>query len=105
MNRTSIKNKMILSFPALLLIVMAVMGAARQISDNVITGLAFSAALALAAVIHPRRFRNTSINRGRRVFLTRLPGGRDRSCGRHAAPGILDRLLFYQDSAKKLTIS
>jgi len=51
MNRTSIKNKMILSFLALLLIVMAVVGAARQISDNVITGLAFSAALALAAGI------------------------------------------------------
>jgi methyl-accepting chemotaxis protein len=50
-NRTSIKNKMILSFLALLLIVMAVVGAAQQITDNVIAALGVSAALALAAGI------------------------------------------------------
>jgi methyl-accepting chemotaxis protein len=51
MNRTSIKNKMILSFLALLLIVMVVVGAAQQITGNVVTALAVSAALALAAGI------------------------------------------------------
>jgi len=51
MNRTSIKNKLILSFLALLLIVMVVIGAAQQITDNVITSLGISAALALAAGI------------------------------------------------------
>jgi methyl-accepting chemotaxis protein len=51
MNRTSIKNKLILNFLALLLIVMAVVGAAQQITDNIITALAVSAALALAAGI------------------------------------------------------
>ena len=51
MNRTSIKNKLILSFLTLLLIVMVVVGAAQQFTDNVITALAVSAALALAAGI------------------------------------------------------
>ncbi|MFO7598895.1 MAG: hypothetical protein R6X27_03685 [Candidatus Desulfacyla sp.] len=51
MNQTSIKNKLILSFLALLLIVMVVVGAAQQITDNVITALGVSAALALAAGI------------------------------------------------------
>jgi len=50
-NRTSIKNKLILSFLTLLLIVMVVVGAAQQFTDNVITALAVSAALALAAGI------------------------------------------------------
>jgi len=51
MNRTSIKNKLILSFLALLLIVMVVVGAAHQITDNIATALAVSAAAALAAGI------------------------------------------------------
>ncbi|MBW1783055.1 MAG: methyl-accepting chemotaxis protein [Deltaproteobacteria bacterium] len=51
MNRTSIKNKLILSFLALLLIVMVVVGAAQEITGNVITALAVSAAFALAAGI------------------------------------------------------
>ena len=51
MNRTSIKNKMILSLLGLLLIVMVVVGAAQQVTDNVYTALAVSAALALAAGI------------------------------------------------------
>ena len=51
MNRTSIKNKLILSFLALLLIVMVVVGAAQQITDNFITALAVSAAFALAVGI------------------------------------------------------
>lgn len=51
MNRTSIKNKLILSFLALLLIVMVVVGVAQQITDNVITALSVSAAVALAAGI------------------------------------------------------
>ena len=51
MNRTSIKNQLILSFLALLLIVMVVVGASQQVTDNVITALAVSAALALAAGI------------------------------------------------------
>lgn len=51
MNRTSIKNKLILSFLTLLLIVMVVVAAAQQFTDNVITALAVSAALALAAGI------------------------------------------------------
>jgi len=51
MNRTSIKNKLILSFLGLLLIVMVVVGVAQQITDNVITALSASAALALAAGI------------------------------------------------------
>lgn len=51
MNRTSIKNKLILSFLALLLIVMVVVGAAQQVTDNFVTALAVSAALALAAGI------------------------------------------------------
>ena len=51
MNRTSIKNKLILSFLALLLIVMVVVGAANQITNNFTTALAISAALALAAGI------------------------------------------------------
>ena len=51
MNRTSIKNKLILSFLALLLIVMVVVGAAQQITDNFVTALAVSAAFALAAGI------------------------------------------------------
>jgi len=50
-NRTSIKNKLILSFLTLLLIVMVVVAAAQQFTDNVITALAVSAALALAAGI------------------------------------------------------
>jgi len=50
-NRTSIKNQLILSFLALLLIVMVVVGASQQVTDNVITALAVSAALALAAGI------------------------------------------------------
>jgi len=49
MNRTSIKNKLILSFLGLLLIVMVVVGAAQQITDNFVTALAVSAAFALAA--------------------------------------------------------
>ncbi len=49
MNRTSIKNKLILSFLSLLLIVMVVVGAAQQVTDNVVTALGISAALALAA--------------------------------------------------------
>jgi methyl-accepting chemotaxis protein len=51
LNRTSIKNKLILSFLTLLLIVMVVVAAAQQFTDNVITALAVSAALALAAGI------------------------------------------------------
>lgn len=51
MNRTSIKNKLILSFLALLLIVMVVVGAAQQITDNFVTALAVSAVFALAAGI------------------------------------------------------
>ena len=51
MNRTSIKNKLILSFLTLLLIVLVVVGAAQKVTDNVITALAVSAALALAAGI------------------------------------------------------
>jgi len=49
MNRTSIKNKLILSFLGLLLIVMVVVGTAQQITDNFVTALAVSAAFALAA--------------------------------------------------------
>jgi len=51
MNRTSIKNKLILSFLALLLIVMVVVGTAQQITDNFVTALAVSAAFALASGI------------------------------------------------------
>jgi len=51
MSRTSIKNQLILSFLALLLIVMVVVAGAQQITDNVMTSLAISAALALAAGI------------------------------------------------------
>ncbi len=51
MNRTSIKNKLILSFLALLLIVMVVVGVAQQITDDFVTALAVSAALALTAGI------------------------------------------------------
>ncbi len=51
MNRTSIKNKLILSFLALLLIVMVVVGVAQEITENVVTALAVSAAFALAAGI------------------------------------------------------
>ena len=49
MNRTSIKNKLILSFLALLLIVMVVVGIANQITNDFILAQAISAALALAA--------------------------------------------------------
>jgi len=51
MNRTSIKNKLILSFLSLLLIVMVAVGVAQEITENVITALAVSAAFALAAGI------------------------------------------------------
>jgi len=51
MNRTSIKNKLILSFLALLLIVMVVVGIANQITNDFIAGQAISAAFALAAGI------------------------------------------------------
>ncbi|MCF8142572.1 MAG: methyl-accepting chemotaxis protein [Deltaproteobacteria bacterium] len=51
MNRTSIKNKLILSFLALLLIVMVVVGATHQFTDDVITALGISVALALFAGI------------------------------------------------------
>jgi methyl-accepting chemotaxis protein len=50
-NRTSIKNKLILSFLALLLIVMVVVGATHQFTDDVITALGISVALALFAGI------------------------------------------------------
>ncbi len=53
MKRTNIKNKLILSFLGLLLIVMVVVGIANQITNNVdfIAAQAISAALALAAAI------------------------------------------------------
>lgn len=51
MNRTSIKNKLILSFLGLLLIVMVVVGIANQITNDFITAQAISAALGLAAAI------------------------------------------------------
>ncbi|MBW1862650.1 MAG: methyl-accepting chemotaxis protein [Deltaproteobacteria bacterium] len=49
MNRTSIKNKLILSFLALLLVVMVVVGIANQITDDFVVAQAISAAFALAA--------------------------------------------------------
>lgn len=49
MNRTSIKNKLILSFLGLLLIVMVVVGIANQITNDFITAQAISAVLGLAA--------------------------------------------------------
>jgi len=49
MNRTSIKNKMILSFLGLLLIVMVVVGIANQITNDFIAAQAISAVLGLAA--------------------------------------------------------
>ncbi|MBU1903208.1 MAG: HAMP domain-containing protein, partial [Proteobacteria bacterium] len=51
MNRTSIKNKLILSFLALLLIVMVVVGVSYKITNDFVAALAISAALALAAGI------------------------------------------------------
>ena len=51
MNRTSIKNKLILSFLALLLIVIVVVGVTNRITNDFLTALAISAALALAAGI------------------------------------------------------
>lgn len=51
MKRTSIKNKMILSFLVLLLIVMVVVGLTRQFTGDFYTALAISAALALLAGI------------------------------------------------------
>lgn len=51
MNRTSIRNKLILSFLALILIVVVVVGIANQITNDFITAHAISAALALAAGI------------------------------------------------------
>ncbi len=51
MNRTSIKNKLILSFLVLILIVVVVVGIANQITNDFITAHAISAALALAAGI------------------------------------------------------
>ena len=49
MNRTSIKNKLILSFLGLLLIVMVVVGIANQITNDFIAAQAISAVLGLAA--------------------------------------------------------
>ena len=49
MNRTSIKNKLILSFLGLLLIVMVVVGIANQITNDFIAVQAISAVLGLAA--------------------------------------------------------
>ena len=49
MNRTSIKNKLILSFLALLLVVMVVVGIANQITNDFVVAQAISAAFALAA--------------------------------------------------------
>ncbi|HDZ24151.1 MAG TPA: methyl-accepting chemotaxis protein [Desulfobacteraceae bacterium] len=51
MKRTSIKNKMILSFLLLLLIVMVVVGVTNQITGEFYTAIAISAALALLAGI------------------------------------------------------
>lgn len=51
MKRTSIKNKMILSFLLLLLIIMVVVGVTNQITGDFYTALAISAALALIAGI------------------------------------------------------
>lgn len=51
MGRTSIKNKLILSFLALLLIVMAVVGIVNRVSDDFYLALAISTAFAMAAGI------------------------------------------------------
>lgn len=51
MRRTSIKNKMILSFLVLLLIVMVVVGVTKELTGDFYTALAISAALALFAGI------------------------------------------------------
>ena len=51
MKRTSIKNKLILSFLGLLLIVMVVVGIANEITNDFIVSHAISTALALAAAI------------------------------------------------------
>jgi methyl-accepting chemotaxis protein len=51
MKRTSINNKLILSFLGLLLIVMVVVGIANRVTNDFITAQAISAALGLAAAI------------------------------------------------------
>ncbi|MBW2169357.1 MAG: hypothetical protein JRG69_08880 [Deltaproteobacteria bacterium] len=51
MGRTSIKNKFILSFLALLLIVMVVIGVVNRVATDFFLGQAISTALALAAGI------------------------------------------------------
>jgi methyl-accepting chemotaxis protein len=68
MGRTSIKNKIILSFLALLLIVMAVVGIVNRISDDFYLALAISTAFALTAgIIFGSIFSRSLVNR-----LTRL---------------------------------
>ena len=64
MGRTSLKNKLILSFLALLLIVLVVVGVVNRISDDFFLAQAISAALALAAgIIFGSMFSKSLVNR------------------------------------------
>jgi len=64
MGRTSLKNKIILSFLALLLIVMVVVGVVNGISDDFFLAQAISAALALiAGIIFGSIFSKSLVNR------------------------------------------
>ena len=64
MGRTSIKNKLILSFLALLLIVMVVIGVVNLVATDFLLGQAISTALALAAgIIFGSMFSKSLVNR------------------------------------------
>lgn len=64
MGRTSIKNKLILSFLALLLIVMVVIGVVNRVATDFLLGQAISTALALAAgIIFGSMFSKSLVNR------------------------------------------
>jgi methyl-accepting chemotaxis protein len=64
MGRTSLKNKLILSFLALLLIVMVVVGVVNRLSDDFFLAQAISAVLALCAgIIFGSMFSKSLVNR------------------------------------------
>ena len=64
MGKTSLKNKLILSFLALLLIVLVVVGVVNRISDDFFLAQAISAVLALiAGIIFGGMFSKSLVNR------------------------------------------
>lgn len=68
MGRTSIKNKLMLSFLALLLIVMVVIGVVNRVATDFLLGQAISTALALAAgIIFGSIFSKSLVNRLNRL--------------------------------------